>query len=286
MKFTSRIIALTRFALCATAASVGIAQAQVLRFSAVPEEPIAVMQARFAPLLKYLETRGLTAVWVPMPDMASFVDAMAAKRVDFVWTNGFGYVQARKLMNGNLTPIAQRAEDSQFQSVFVTHDPEIRALADFADKTLVFGPRNSVSGHLMPRYFLSTQSPGTTEKIKAIKHAISHEAAITQIVAKQADIAAVNLAAWDRMNAEGKIDASTVRVMHTTPTFFDYCFAVPGDRDPALVTALQNALIGLDPRRSEHQPILRALRAARIITSTEENYTLLEAAAKQAGILR
>jgi phosphonate transport system substrate-binding protein len=269
-------------ALAATSA----AYAQVLRFAAIPEEPQAVIQQRFAPLMRYLESRGLTAVWVPMPDMPAFIDAIVSKRVDFIWTNGFSYALARQRMGGNLIPIAQRSEDAQFKSVFVSANESVKALADITGKTIIFGPASSASGHLMPRHFLISQSPGTLETAKATKFSSSQEAVVWRIAADEESVGVVNEAVWERMGVEGKLPKTQLKVFHTTPTFFDYCFAIPADRDPALITALQNALIGLDPRRADNLPILRAMRASRIITSTEENYTALEGAAVQAGLIK
>jgi phosphonate transport system substrate-binding protein len=262
------------------------AHAQVLRFAALPEEPQAVVQQRFAPLMRYLESRGMNAVWVPMPDMPTFIDAIASKRVDFVWTNGFSYVLARQRMGGNLIPIAQRAEDAQFKSVFFSANESVKGLADIAGKTLVFGPASSASGHLMPRHFLISQSPGTLETAKATKFTASQEAVLWRVAADEESVGVVNEAVWSRLMADGKLPKKSLKVFHTTPAFFDYCFAIPADRDPALITALQNALIGLDPRRGDDVPILRALRASRIIITTEDNYSQLEAAAVQSGLIK
>ena len=272
-------------AACALFASVA-SHAQVLRFAALPEEPQAIVQQRFAPLMRYLESRGLNAVWVPMPDMPTFIDAIAATRVDFIWTNGFSYVLARQRMGGNLIPIAQRSEDAQFKSVFISANESVKTLADIAGKTLIFGPASSASGHLMPRHFLIAQSPGTLEAARSTKFSASQDAVAWRVAADEQSIGVVNEAVWTRMNAEGRLPKTGLKVFHTTPAFFDYCFAIPADRDPALITALQNALIGLDPRRGDDQPILRALRASRIIASNEENYSQLEAAAVQAGLIK
>jgi phosphonate transport system substrate-binding protein len=261
------------------------AQAQVLRFAVIPEEPAAVAQQRFAPLLRYLETRGLTAVWIPMADMPSLIDAVASKRVDFAWMNGFAFLQARARMSGNLMPIAQRTEDTQFKSVILTHDADIQKLADIAGKNILFGPPTSASGHLMPRHFINAQVPALIAAGPA-KYAASHEAVIYQLLEKKVDVGVVNEAVWKRLQAEGRLHLKSLQTLYTTPSFFDYCFAIPADRDPALVTALQNALIGLNPRSAEHAPILHALRATRLISSAPENYALLEAIAKESGLLK
>lgn len=221
--------------------------AQVLRFAAIPEEPLSVIQERFTPLLRYLDSRGMSAVLIATPDMQSFVEAVTSKRVDFAWMNGFSFVQARARMEGNLSCVVQRKEDIHFQSVIVTRSSEIASVDDLVGKILVFGPRQSVSGHLMPRHFLKQQWPTLLGKLKATRHAVSHEAVIDQVQRGAADAGVVSATALERSRALGQIDDS-LRTIYTTPKFSDYCFVLTGDRDPALVTAVQNALTGLDPR--------------------------------------
>jgi phosphonate transport system substrate-binding protein len=258
----------------------------VLRFAAIPDESWAVTQQRFTPLLRYLETRGMSGVMIATPDLASFIDAVTAKRVDFVWINGFSFVQARARMGGNLTCVAQRKEDANFRSVFVSRDSAINSIEHLAGKSIVFGPRPSVSGHLMPRFFLKQHPSEPLSKLKTIRHAVSHEATLDQVNRGVADVGVVSASALARLIAETKVDASALHVLHTTPTFVDYCFALTGDRDPTLYTALQNALTGLDPRRSDHMAILQSLRAKRVIAASDDAYAPIEEMAKEVGLLR
>jgi phosphonate transport system substrate-binding protein len=261
-------------------------QAQVLRFAAIPEEPAPIIQQRFTPLLRYLETRGMSGVIIATPDMNSFIDAVTAKRVDFAWISGFSFVQARARMSGNLTCVAHRKEDVNFQSVVVTRDAQMSSLDGIAGKTIVFGPRASLSGHLMPRHFIKQLSPAALAQANALRFAVSHESVLEQIKRGVGDVGVLNAASFFRMKEDGKIADDALRVVYTTPTYTDYCFALTGDRDPTLFTALQNALVALDPRRPEHAAILSSLRATRLVAATDDAYSDVEAIAKEVGLIR
>ncbi len=264
----------------------GAAHAQVLKFAAMPEEAPAVAQARFTPLLRYLETRGMSGVFIATPDMPAFIDAVVSKRVDFVWINAFTFVQARARMRGDLTCVAHRREDANFTSSFITRDPNITSLSGLADKSLMFGPRTSTTGHLMPRHFLKTEAPGTLEKLRTIRHGASHEAVIDHVRRSAADVGVINTAVLARLKEDGKLADDALRVIHTTPPFQEYCFALPGDRDPALFTTVQNALTGLDPRRPDHRDILRSVRASRIVAGSDDAYAPLEEIARELGLVK
>jgi phosphonate transport system substrate-binding protein len=271
---------------CTVLAWTSCTSAQVLRFAVLPEEPAAVSKQRFEPLLRYLETRGLTAIWITVPDQPALVEAVAAKRVDFAWMNGATFVQTRARMAGNLTPIAQRSEDAQYKSVIVTANDEVKALADLEGKSLMFGAKTSVAGHIMPRRFLLRDHPGLIEKLSAVRHAPTHEAVAYAVLRGAADAGALSEVSWERLVQEGRVDATKARVLFTTPTFFDYCFAIPADQDPALVTTLQNALIGLNPKQPDHANVLRALRATRVITASADNYAPLDEIMQALGLTK
>jgi phosphonate transport system substrate-binding protein len=262
------------------------AQAQVLRFAAIPHEPAAMAQQRFAPLLRHLETRGLTGVYIATPDVNTFVESVVTKRVDFAWMNAFTFVQARARMNGNLSCVAHRREDTQFQVAFVTRDASLKSLDTLAEKTVVFGARTSAVGHLMPRAFLKKESPGTLEKLKAIRHAASHEAVLDQLHRGVADIGVVSVSALAKLRSEGKVRDDPLHIIYTSPPFYDSCFAMPADGDPALFTAVQAALTGLDPFRVEHQAILQATRASRLVAGSDESYALLTEIARELKLIQ
>jgi phosphonate transport system substrate-binding protein len=91
---------------------------------------------------------------------------------------------------------------------------------------------------------------------------------------------------WNRLVEQKKVDAGKVKVIGTTPPYFDYNWTVRGDLDPALVTKLTEAFLALDPARPADKALLDLQRASKFIPTRAENYQGIEAAARSAGLLK
>ena len=81
-------------------------------------------------------------------------------------------------------------------------------------------------------------------------------------------------------------NAAEVRVLQTTPPYYDYNWTVRGGLDPELVRKITDAFLALDPANPEHKKILDLQRASRFVTSKPENYKGIEQAARSAGLLK
>ena len=119
----------------------------------IPEEAATEQVRKFTPLAAYLEKRlGMKVEFTPVSDYPAAVEALVNKKVELVWFGGFTYVQAKIRSGDKVVPIAQREEDTRFQSVFIAKtDSGIKTLKDLAGKQVSFGSQSSTSGHLMPR---------------------------------------------------------------------------------------------------------------------------------------
>ncbi|MCU0942463.1 MAG: PhnD/SsuA/transferrin family substrate-binding protein, partial [Hydrogenophaga sp.] len=99
----------------------GAAQAQtVFRVTTIPEEAATEQIRKFTPLASYLEKQlGMKVEFTPVNDYPAAVEALVNKKVDLVWFGGFTHVQANLRSGGKIVPLAQREEDTKFQSVFI-----------------------------------------------------------------------------------------------------------------------------------------------------------------------
>ena len=105
---------------------------QTLKVTTIPEEAATEQIRKFGPLTKYLErTVGMKVEFTPVNDYPAAVESLVNKQVDLVWFGGFTFVQAHLRSGGKVVPIAQREEDTQFRSVFISQtDSGIKTLAD------------------------------------------------------------------------------------------------------------------------------------------------------------
>ena len=260
--------------------------ADVLRVSAIPDEAPTELIRKFEPLGEYLEKElGMPVKFMPVSDYAAVVEALAADRLDLAWLGGFTFVQAR-LKTGDAIPLVQREQDQQFTSKFITANPEVKTLQDLKGKTFTFGSVSSTSGSLMPRYFMIKDGIDPEQFFKRIAYSGAHDATAAWVEAGKADAGVLNASVWDKLVANGKVDSDKVRVISTTPPFYDYNWTVRGTLDPELVDKITAAFLALDPAKPEHKKILDLQAASRFIETRPENYESIEEAARAAGLLK
>ena len=273
---------------CAWFAMFSAAHAQqVFRVTTIPEEAATEQTRKFTPLAQYLEKKlGVKVEFTPVTDYPAAVEAMVNKKVELVWFGGFTFVQASIRSNGKVIPIAQREEDTKFQSVFISKtDSGIKKLEDLKGKQVSFGSQSSTSGHLMPRSFLLQAKIDPEKDFKRIAYSGAHDATIASVVSGKVDAAALDITVWKKFVAENKVDTKAVDVFYTTPGFYNYNWAVHADMPTALRAKVTKALLDIDPATPEGAEILKLNRATRYIPTDAGNYKGIEAAARSAGLL-
>ncbi|MFM7972921.1 MAG: putative selenate ABC transporter substrate-binding protein [Betaproteobacteria bacterium] len=259
----------------------------VFRVTTIPEEAATEQVRKFTPIATYLEQRlGMKVEFTPVNDYPAAVEALVNKKVDLVWFGGFTHVQANLRSGGKIVPLAQREEDTRFQSVFIAKtNSGIKALADMKGKQVSFGSQSSTSGHLMPRSFL-LQAGLTPEKdFRRVAYSGAHDATIASVVSGKVDAAALDITVWRKFVSENKVDTKDVDVFYTTPAYFNYNWSVHADMPAALQERVRKALLDLNPADPVHAEILRLNRATRYVPTAPENYKGLETAARSAGLL-
>ncbi len=265
------------------------AQAQaVFKVTTIPEEAATEQTRKFVPIVKYLESAlGMKVEFTPVSDYPAAVEAMVNKNVDMVWFGGFTFIQAQNRSGGKVIPIAQRVEDTKFQSVFITKaDSGIKSLGDLKGKQVSFGSQSSTSGHLMPRSFLLQANIDPDKDFKRIAYSGAHDATIASVVSGKVDAAALDITVWNKFVGEGKVDTKDVVVFFTTPGYFNYNWAVHADMPAAMREKVTKALLDIDPATAAGKEILTLNRATRYIPTQVENYKGIELAARSAGLLK
>lgn len=260
---------------------------QVLRVSAIPDEAPTELQRKFKPLGEYLAKKtGMKVEFTPVTDYAASVEGLVNKKLDMVWFGGFTFVQAKDRSKNGVVPLVQRVEDEKFRSVFITTSPSITKLADLKGKTLSFGSESSTSGHLMPRSFLLAAQIDPDSDLKRIAFSGAHDATVAAVAGGKVDAGALNISVWEKLVSENKVDPAKVRVFYTTPTYYDYNWTVRADMPADLKKKITDAFLALDPATPEGKEILALQRATKFIPTKAENYVAIEAAAKNAGLLK
>jgi phosphonate transport system substrate-binding protein len=280
-----RLLVITVFGL---AFPQGAAAQGVLKVSAIPDEAPTELQRKFKPLGEYLAREtGMKVEFTPVTDYAAVVESLATKKLDLAWLGGFTFVQAKLRTNGSAIPLVQRAEDEKFTSRFIVPiGSGARTLADLKGKSFAFGSPASTSGHLMPRFFLLQAGINPDKDFRNVAFSGAHDATVAFVAGGKAEAGVLNASVWDKLVEAKNPNALKVRVLATTPPYFDYNWTVRGDLDPALVKKLSAAFLKLDPGNPAHKTILELQRASKFIPTKASNYDGIENAAKSAGLIK
>ncbi len=268
--------------------SPALAQQPVLKITTIPEEAATEQMRKFGPITKYLErVLAMKVEFTPVNDYPAAVEALVNKQVDMVWFGGFTHVQAQLRSGGKIVPIAQREEDTQFRSVFITQtDSGIKTLADLKGKQVSFGSASSTSGHLMPRSFLLQAKIDPDKDFKRVAYSGAHDATIASVVGGRVDAAALDVTVWRKFVEDKKVDTTKVNVFFTTPPYYNYNWSVHADMPAALRERVTKALLDLSMSNAEGKEILTLNRATQYIATKPENYRDLEAAGRSAGLIK
>ena len=270
------------------ASAPALAQQSVLKITTIPEEAATEQVRKFGPITRYLErTLGMKVEFTPVTDYPAAVEALVNKQVDVVWFGGFTHVQAQLRSGGKIIPIAQREEDTQFRSVFITQtDSGIKSLADLKGKQVSFGSQSSTSGHLMPRAYLLQAKLDPERDFRRAAYSGAHDATIASVVGGRVDAAALDITVWRKFVEDKKVDTSKVNVFYTTPPYFNYNWSVHADMPAALRERITKALLDISMGNAEGKEILTLNRATKYIATKAENYKDLEAAGRSAGLIK
>ena len=132
-------------------------------------------------------------------------------------------------------PIVQRAEDEKFTSQFIVPvDSTAKTLADLKGKTFAFGSPSSTSGSLMPRFFLLKAGIDPDKDFKTVAFSGAHDATVAFVAAGRAEAGVLNASVLDKLVETENPNAAKVRVLATTPPYYDYNWTVrPGPRSGA-----------------------------------------------------
>ncbi|MDO9197766.1 putative selenate ABC transporter substrate-binding protein [Rhodoferax sp.] len=259
----------------------------VFKVTAIPDESPTELARKAVPLVKYLEQKlGMKVEFTPVSDYAAAVEALANKQVDMAWYGGFTFVQANIRSGGKAVPLVQREEDEKFRSVFISGDPAIKSLADLKGKTVSFGSQSSTSGHLMPRSFLLQANIDPDKDFKRVAYSGAHDATIAAVAAGKVDAGALNISVWEKFVTDKKVDTSKVKVIYTTPPYFDYNWTVHADMPAAQREKLTKAFLDLNKSTPEGKEILELQRATKFVPTKADNYKGIETAARSAGLIK
>ena len=275
-------------------AACGGSDTPVLRVGGIPDQDASRLVRRYDGFAEYLSQKlGVEVEYIPSADYAAVVTAFSQGNLDLAFFGGLTGVQARLLDQG-AQAVAQREHDAEFHSKFIVrNDLSAESLAGLSDLasglTITFGSESSTSGHLMPRFFLDKTGLDPDSAFKSPpNYSGSHDLTWRLVESGAFDIGALNEDVWERAVRDGAVDTGKVRVLETTPPYFDYNWTAGSRVDEifgeGFTLKIQTALLELS--LPEHAEILKLFSTERFIATENANYLAIEVVARELGIIK
>ena len=272
----------------------GGSDAPVLRVGGIPDQDASRLARRYDVFAEYLSQKlGVTVKYVPSADYAAVVTAFQQGNLHLAFFGGLTGVQAR-LRDPGAQAVAQREHDAEFHSKFIVrHDVPASSLEELAglagDLTITFGSESSTSGHLMPRFFLRQVGLDPDSSFRSLpNYSGSHDLTWRLVESGAFDVGVLNEDVWERAVRKGSVDTSKVRVLETTPLYYDYNWTTASSLDrefgAGFTLKVQEALLALSTE--EHREILELFSTERFITTENDNYRAIEKVARGLGIIK
>ncbi|MCH7997323.1 MAG: PhnD/SsuA/transferrin family substrate-binding protein, partial [Chloroflexi bacterium] len=151
-----------------------------------------------------------------------------------------------------------------------------------------FGSESHTSGHLMPRPFLVQAGVDPEDDFRGgPNYSGSHDKTWKLVESGAYQAGALNEAVWESAVSEGRVDLTKVRVLETTPPYFDYNWTIRGDVEETFgegfIARVREALLSMGP---EQQELLDLFSTDGFIETNNDNYATIRDIAESLDIVR
>jgi phosphonate transport system substrate-binding protein len=256
--------------------------AQVLVFTAIPDEDESKLQERFGPMGEYLsKALNVEVRYVPVKSYAAAVSAFRNDQVQLAWFGALSGVQARATVP-NSQALAQGTEDQAFWTYLIAHKSTGLEAGDVIDErmrgmTFTFGSKSSTSGRLIPEFYLTERFGESPDKVfERVGYSGNHSRSYA--------VGAINYAVWDRELAAGKIDTDAVKVIWKTPAYPNYQWSIRGDVDArfgaGFTDKVKAALLAMDDKT-----LLESFARSAFIPAQNSDYEPIKRTAQEVGLI-
>jgi ABC-type phosphate/phosphonate transport system substrate-binding protein len=181
---------------------------------------------------EHFRTQGVSLDFALFSNYERQVEELLKGHVDIAWNTPLAHVRVQRRTEGRSRSLGMRDSDRDFRAkVIVRKDAGIRSIAELPGKTLAVGSRDSTQARILPLHFLKAERVAV-EKCKLLafdtdlgKHGDTGTSELDVLKALhdgRAQAGTVGDLIWVNEQAAGRVDASRVEVLWSTPPF-DHC---------------------------------------------------------------
>jgi phosphonate transport system substrate-binding protein len=250
-----------------------------LTLGLLPDENPRQLELRYLPLIEAI--KGKTGLDVKMILPSSYLDLVelfGAGKVDVAYFGGYTFILANERYGA--VPLVMRDIDTHFVSHVLVHkdNSAVQELSDLRGARFSFGSRQSTSGHIMPRFHLSTQGIIPEEFFSEIRFSGAHDETVQRVADGTVDAGVANGQIVQRMLENSVNDALPVRVIWQSPAYVNYVRAVQSAMSEETQRAIKEVFLSLSRGNKDHRRFLDAIGAAYFLPTKSSDFDNLRRA--------
>jgi phosphonate transport system substrate-binding protein len=284
----TKIVALVlSLALILPPLALGQTKEKKLLIGLIPEMNIFKQKQRFTLLEEYLSKKtGIKIQFTILSRYGNIVERFNAEEMDGAFFGSFtGALAIQKLGVVPLVRPVNLDNTSSYKGyIFTRKGSGIKTAADMKGKRMAFVDKATTAGYIFPLAYLKQHGITSLKGFfKEYYFTGSHDAAISAVLEKNADIGAAKHSVFDRVKKENSRVNEELVIIAESPWVPSNGLCVRKDLDISLKGKLKDALLNLhtDP---DGEAVLKKFGAIKFIVTTADDYKPVFEMAKNAGI--
>ncbi|MEK7788614.1 MAG: phosphate/phosphite/phosphonate ABC transporter substrate-binding protein [Planctomycetota bacterium] len=288
MRYITRIIlVITILSLCMPFQVFSQSSQQKILIGILPEMNVFKQKQRFKLLGEYLSKKtGVTVEFTILSRYGNIIERFTAEKMDGAFFGSFtGALAIQKL---GVVPLARPVNLDNTSTyhgyLFVRKDSGIKSVKDMKGKRMAFVEKATTAGYIFPLAYLRENGITDVEHFFSESFfAGSHDAAISAVLNRKADVGAAKHSIYDRVRKDDpRVDQYLV-ILAESPRVPSNGLCVRKGIDNGLKQKLKEALLGLhkDP---EGANVLKQFGALKFIETSARDYQPVFEVATKAGI--
>jgi len=265
----------------------GQAKEPTLLIGLIPEMNIFKQKQRFTLLGEYLSRKtGVKVEFTILSRYGNIIERFSKEKMDGAFFGSFtGALAIQKLGVVPLVRPVNLDDTSSYKGyIFTRKGSGIVTAADMKGKKMAFVDKATTAGYIFPLAYLRQHGITSLKGFfKEYYFTGSHDAAISAVLEKNADIGAAKNSVFDRVRKENSRVNEELVIIAESPWVPSNGLCVRKDLDISLNGKLKDALLNLhtDP---EGEAVLKKFGAIRFIETTATDYQPVFQMAEKAGI--
>jgi len=233
---------------------------------------------KFYPLITYLKQQTGLAVKIVVPkDFNKLESAVRKGEIDFVLQDPHTYIKLAALFNRTtlLKALDRKGVNSQHAVIIVRQDSGIKELDDLRGKTMMFGPKLSLTKWIAAKELLQEKGIDIDKDLKAYSNGGCCEDIAFNVYLKTVDAGVICDHYFGGHAYEQKelgIDTRTLVIIGKTREFPMRMFAARKGLSDDIVNQVIQALLKLDRENPEHAEILHLAEFGGFEKSSDREY--------------